>query len=75
MTSKNTSSKKVSQKANDNSKRTASASGKTVSRSQLSDGSIRNSEAKNGHSPADAKMMRAWETINKNRGETKGVRG
>jgi hypothetical protein len=75
MKSKNTSSKKESLKSNGSSKRAASASGKTVSRSQLSDGSIRNSEVKNGHSPADAKMLRAWETINKNRGETKGVRG
>jgi hypothetical protein len=75
MKSKNTSSKKESPKSNGSSKHVASASGKTVSRSQLSDGSMRDSEAKNGHSPADAKMLRAWETISKNRGEMKGARG
>ncbi len=75
MKSKNATSKKVSQKANGSSKRAHSEAAEGSRRSQLKDGSIRDSNTKNGDSPADAKMMRAWETINKNRGETKSARG
>lgn len=75
MKSKNATSKRVSQKVNGSSKRAHSEAAEGSRRSQLKDGSIRDSNTKNGHSSADEKMMRAWETINKNRGETKSARG
>ncbi len=74
MKSKNNSLKPESQKTNSNHKR-AHPRAVEGGRSQLKDGSIRDSDTKNGDSPADAKMLRAWETINKNRGEIKSVRG
>ncbi len=75
MKSKNNSLKPESQKTNGNNKRAHPGAVGGSGRNQLKDGSIRDSDTKNGDSPADAKMLRAWETINKNRGETKSVRG
>ncbi len=68
MTSKKTSSKAASRKANGSNKHEATALSKSAA--------TRNRDSKNGASAADAKMLRAWETISKNRGEEpKGARG
>jgi len=75
MKSKNTSSKTESREANGSSKRAHSEAVKGSSRNQSQDTSLSNSDIKTGASSADAKMLRAWETISKNRGETKGARG